>query len=147
MKVFICLYFIQFFNTKIFTQPTIKNYEVKTIMVVDNKYEKVKKIFNLKEVIAEINRVSKEGGMFANDGYKDYKKSKAMGYISAGLSLGAIVLLADNSTAKTSNIGIGLVVASFVPGSLSTYFRKLSTKKINRAIWLHNRDVLFPTSN
>lgn len=97
----------------------------------------------MQEIVTEINKFSKEGGMFATDGYKDYKTSKVLNVVSLSLSMGALVLILDNRSTRSVNIGLGMSLASLIPSSFAIRYRKKGNQKVAKAIWLHNRDILF----
>jgi hypothetical protein len=129
------------------SQPTIKDYEQKTILVSNGKYFLNNAPLTLQELVKKMEGQSTEGFMLATDSYKDFKKSKTLRLLSLGLFISPLFIISTNQNVvnyrRRQNIGLALYSTSFLFLGISANFISKSGNKMARAIWTYNRDVLF----
>lgn len=110
-------------------------YEQNTILWPgQNKYIKSNQSYPLKNLANEFS-FSKE----ASWEFKQYKQSRTVALITA---IAGNALIISSTLTRDRGTRIGLLGSSLVPLTISLTFSIKATPHLQRAIWIHNRDVL-----
>ncbi len=120
-------------------QSTKVDYEQKTIYNFNGKYQKGTNQFNQKQLITEIIQHSKEGGLLAASAAKDLKRARPLQYLYFGMSLTGLILVGNDNV----KLGGSFIIGSLVPSLIASKYLKSFRNKLNKAVWLHNRDMLY----
>jgi len=113
-----------------------KIYEKEIIYFSGSKYIKNNNAYPIKNLVAEF-KPNTEGF----EQYKLFASDQEKSRLYAGFGLTFIVLGIIISR-NEPDLGSGLVIGSFVPISISVNFSIKADKKMRKAVWLRNRDVL-----
>ncbi len=111
-------------------------YEKEVIYFSGNKYVKNNITYPIRNLINEFQKDTE--GFYQFQMYKsDLRKSRI--YAFTGLCAYVTGLVISNRNNKAA---LGLVAGSIIPGSITIHIGIRADKKMKKAVWLRNRDVL-----
>lgn len=129
--VFLCI------STAALSQVGLKSkYEKEVIYFSGRYYFKNNERYSIKNLSSEFQN-SPDGLIELNLAKSDSRKAKGFLLIGALAYFSGAIVLSHNE-----DVGIGLVAVSIPINLLSIHFSLKASKKLNRAVWLRNRDVL-----
>ncbi|MCB0489119.1 MAG: hypothetical protein KDC99_11620 [Cyclobacteriaceae bacterium] len=129
--VFLCI------ATTALSQVDLKaKYEKEVIYLSGRYYFKKNQRYPIRNLSSEFQN-SQDGLVELNLAKSDSRKAKGFLLIGALAYFSGAIVLSNNE-----DVGIGLVVVSIPINLLSIHFSLKANKKLNRAVWLRNRDIL-----